>query len=351
MRRRGAKRPAGSPPFGWRPARGLLGVASVAVATVGLAACGLVSPAPAASTSSGHADHARPSTSPAAPPVDMAALIDPPTGKYFGVEANGAPDSLTPVQDFADLAGRQPDLIGQYVAWGTTFDAAAARSAWSYNALYYVAWEPFDTTVAAIANGDSNGYITSFAEQIKAAGIPVALSFGHEMNGDWYPWGITSTSPQSFVAAWRLIHALFAAVGATNVIWIWNPNVISATDVPLEPYYPGNSYVDWIGLTGYFPMYGPTTFNQLFGASMAEVRTFTRKPFIIAETSVQTGPSETGCVRSLVRGVEGNSDVLGFVWFEYSKAGVDWSLASRPAISDTLAKAMATLPIVNVTGT
>jgi mannan endo-1,4-beta-mannosidase len=284
---------------------------------------------------------------PRTPPVDMNLLTHPPTGKYFGVEADG-PVSLGPVRAFAGLTGRKPDLIGNYVGWDTSFDAAAARSAWSYGALYYMAWEPFDTTLADIASGRSNAYISQFAREVKAASIPIAISFGHEMNGNWYPWGSSDASPASFVAAWRLIHAIFAAVGATNVIWIWNPNVISASSVPLQPYYPGNPYVDWIGLTGYFPMSGPTTFAQLFGATIAEIRQFTGKPFIIVETAVQTGPSEIACTQNLVRGILRRRDMLGLVWFEYDKAGVDWSLAGRPAVLDAFVRALARYSVIDV---
>ncbi len=257
----------------------------------------------------------------------MQLLTDPTGGKYFGVEPPGAPGSLGPVRTFAALTGRKPDLIGYYVGWKTSFDAGAAKSAWAYGALYYMAWEPFGTTLASIASGASNLYISRFAQQVKAAGVPIALSFGHEMNGNWYPWGSSDATPASFVAAWRLIHAIFAAAGATNVIWIWNPNVINSAPGPLQPYYPGNSYVDWIGLTGYFPMTGETTFAQLFGPTMDEIRQFTSKPFIIVETAVETGPDEVVCAKNLVRGVKRRSDVLGLVWFEYDKLGVNWSLA------------------------
>jgi mannan endo-1,4-beta-mannosidase len=324
-------------------------VAAVVLATMALAACTTASQGAA----SGGASHGKPSpkATVTTPTFSMAQILDPPSGKYFGVEASGSANSLAPVEAFAQLTGRQPDLIGQYVAWNSAFDTRAAQNAWSYGALYYMAWEPFDTTVADIAAGDSNNYITDFADQVKAAGVPVALSFGHEMNGNWYPWGTTGATPANFVAAWRLIHAIFAAAGADNVIWVWNPNVITATEVPLQPYYPGDSYVDWIGLTGYFPMSGPTTFGQLFGSTMTEIRGFTHKPFIIVETAVQSGPNETGCVRSLVSGVVHSSDVLGFVWFEYDKQGVDWSLASRPAVRDALARAVMNLSIADLSGT
>jgi mannan endo-1,4-beta-mannosidase len=313
-----------------------------------VAGCGQHGPAvhDAAGTGARRTHHEQ--STPATPRVDMAALTNPRAGKYFGVEADGPPGVLAPVQAFATLSERKPDLIGEYVAWNTSFDAAAARSAWSYGALYYNAWEPFGTTLADIAAGRSNAYVRQFAEQVAAAGVPVAISFGHEMNGNWYPWGSSEASPAAFVAAWRLIHAIFAAAGATDVIWIWNPNIISASDVPLQPYYPGNAYVTWIGLTGYFPMSGPVTFDQLFGPTIDEIRQFTGKPFIVVETAVQTGPDDIASTRNLVTGVMSRPDVLGLVWFEFNKDGVNWSLAGRPAVRNALVSAMAGFNVVKV---
>ncbi len=77
--------------------------------------------------------------------------------------------------------------------------------------------------------------------RIRAPAAAAAISFGHEMNGYWYPWGFTGTTAAQFVAAWRRIHGLFAAAGASNVIWVWNPNVISAEpQLELSAYYPGD---------------------------------------------------------------------------------------------------------------
>jgi mannan endo-1,4-beta-mannosidase len=324
--------------------RALSALSLLVAAALSLAACG----SPGAGDAPASQGSSQPGSAASKPSFNLASLIDPSAGKYFGVEPSGPADSLAPVQAFATSAGRKPNLIGNYIAWQAPFDAKAAQNAWQYGAIYYLAWEPFSTTVAAIASGGSDTYITAFAEQVKASGVPVAISFGHEMNGNWYPWGTTGTSPADFVAAWRLIHALFATAGASNVIWVWNPNVISANDVPLEPYYPGDSYVNWIGITGYFPMTGAQTFTELFGPTMAEIRHFTAKPFIIAETSVQSGPAEVTCAKNLVSGVRHRSDVLGLVWFEFDKGGINWNLADRPQIRTAIARAISHLSLVNV---
>ena len=133
------------------------------------------------------------------------------------------------------------------------------------------------------------------------------------------------------------------------MIWVWNPNVISAEpQLDLGAYYPGDAYVDWVGVTGYFAASGPSTFDGLFGPTMQEIRGFTGKPFIIAETSVQTGPHAVAAAQNLVSGMRQRSDVLGFVWFNYYKAGVDWRLESRPPVREAVAGGLAGLRLVDV---
>jgi mannan endo-1,4-beta-mannosidase len=281
-------------------------------------------------------------------PVASVSALEDPHGKFLGVEASGAPDTMNPVSSFAASVGITPNLIGQYVAWGAPFDALAASNAVSSGALYYVVWEPFKPTVAAIADGASDAYVTTFAQAVRAFGSPVALSFGHEMNGNWYPWGTTGTTPADFTAAWRHIHDLFKQAGATNVIWVWNPNIINPVpDVRLEPFWPGSSYVDWVGLTGYFGVSGAHTFDGAYGPTMTEVRQFASKPFIIAETSVETSGEQLSSIASLISGVRSNGDMLGFIWFDYVKAGVDWTVEGRPQVRAEVASQLAGMPLAS----
>jgi mannan endo-1,4-beta-mannosidase len=287
-------------------------------------------------------------STPSGRPYNVSGLLDPAGGKFLGVQAPGAPDSLGPVRSFAAAAGVRPNLIGEYMSWNSSLDSRAVTNAWSYGALYYMVWEPYHTSVAAIAAGRSNGYITRFAREVRALNLPVAISFGHEMNGWWYPWGTNDTTAAQFVAAWRLIHRLFAAADARNVIWVWNPNVINAEpQLKLSEYYPGDAYVNWVGVTGYWGATGPDTFDGVYGPTMQEIRGFTAKPFIIAETSVQAGPSAATAAQNLVSGVRQHSDVLGFIWFDYAKAGVDWRLGTRPPVRAAIATGLASLPLVD----
>jgi mannan endo-1,4-beta-mannosidase len=329
-------------------ARVVAGAAALAM----LAGCGVISPnsqtSGTGSTKVSAPKGSSPSPAPTANlPYNMSGLLDPTGGKFFGVEAEGAP-ALAPVTSFASSLDKRPDMIGQYLAWGSSFDARAVARSWSYGALYYLAWEPYSTSVESIAQGQSDAYITRFATAVRKLNLPVAISFGHEMNGNWYPWGTGETTAAEFVAAWRHIHNLFIQAGASNVLWVWNPNVINPVpQVSLQDYWPGDAYVDWVGLTGYFPTSGPETFASLYGPTIAEIKRFTTKPMIIAETAVETGPSEVQATHSLVAGIKRHPGVLGFIWFDFDKAGVDWQVESRPTVRTALAGDIAGLQLID----
>lgn len=315
-----------------------------------LAACGLSAPQQGtAAGGQGGTQAASVPTVAAQQVVPVSELLHPATGKFFGVEVSGAPDSLSPVDTIAAEVGKNPNLIGQYVSWDLPFDSSAAANAVRYGALYFVSWEPFKTTERSIADGGSDAYITRFAQAVKAFGEPVAISFGHEFNGNWYPWGTSDTSAAEFVAAWRHIHDLFAKAGADNVIWVWNANIINPMpDVSLKPYWPGSSYVDWVGITGYFATTGPHTFTGVYSPTMREVDDFADKPFLIAETAVESGPEETQSARNLVGGIEKYSDVLGFIWFNYDKDGVDWTLGGRSEVRAAVATSLSGMRLVSL---
>jgi glycosyl hydrolase family 26 len=268
---------------------------------------------------------------PATPAFDVKPLLDP-AKKYLGLEIPDSPDSTAPATQFATYVGKKPNLLGAYVAWDSSFDSTAASNAWKYGGMYFMVWEPYDTTAKQIAAGDSDNYIVQFAEDVRALNIPIALSFGHEMNGNWYPWGTTQTSASDFVAAWRHIHDVFVRYGATNVIWVWDPNnIYPVPTVALQPYYPGDAYVDWAAITGYWTVLGPHTWATLFQPTLTQIRTFTQKPLLIAETSIEAGSNEVASVNALFQAVNTHADVVGFVWYDYDRQG-DWRLENRPDV-------------------
>ncbi len=77
----------------------------------------------------------------------------------------------------------------------------------------------------------------------------------HEMNGDWYPWATVhpDATPEDYVRMWRTLHDRLGetALKPTHVQWIWSPNWEDVGGHAAEEYYPGDEYVDWLGVDGY----------------------------------------------------------------------------------------------------
>jgi beta-mannanase len=193
-----------------------------------------------------------------------------------------------------------------------------------------MSWEPFDISVADIAAGKSDAYLKNYAEAVRKLNLPVVMDFADEFNGGWEKWGTKYVKPKDYVAAWRHIHDVFVDAGAGTVIWAWSPNIINPVPtVGLKQYYPGDGYVDWVGLIGYFTLDQDNAFSSVFGPTMKEIRTFTKKPFIIIETAAEPGQRRRADVRNLFKGVQDHDDLIGFVWFDIRK-NADWRLSVSP---------------------
>lgn len=221
-------------------------------------------------------------------------------------------DSSVLVQ-FSAAIRRQPDYLIWYEGWsGGDFDEENARVLRRLNRwgmVPVIAWDPFDPdgptidqpeyALANIIRGDFDGYIDSWANGLMTFGQPVYLNFAHEMNGNWYPWGVgvNGNQPGEFVAAWRHIHDRFTQAGATNVVWVWTPNEMYE-DVPasVEAVYPGDDYVDWFGMNGF--NWGADihwescdcqsawrTFAEIFDITYGRLTALADKPIMIGEVA------------------------------------------------------------------
>lgn len=103
---------------------------------------------------------------------------------------------------------------------------------------------------------DLTALIRRQARHLAGLGVPVMVRLFHEMNGDWSTWCASSYGRETwrFRVAWRRIVDLFREQGATNVVWVWCPNAGSHPDAGWNSkweYWPGDAYVDWVGVDGY----------------------------------------------------------------------------------------------------
>jgi mannan endo-1,4-beta-mannosidase len=296
-----------------RPLRFVVAGAAIVVLAAGtVAAVRHYKPAPAAGPLPVHLPHAPES--------------------YIGVYSPEAPDSYAGVTAFKTATGVTPDVAMYYSGWFEGFQTRFAAAAARQGAVPLVQINPDNIKLASIAAGKYDGFLTKYASEVRTYRHPVILSFGHEMNGNWYSWGYQHTSPAAFVAAWRHIVTIFRAIGASNVTWLWTVNIMDTQHgrIPAPgPWWPGSKYVTWVGIDGYY-LKSPWTFAPMFGPTIAKVREFTRAPILIAETGAGPIAGQPAKIADLFAGIH-TYGLLGLVWFNAHGRLQDWHLASRAA--------------------
>ncbi len=281
-----------------------------------------------------------------------------PPGMYFGASLPGLPRNLTALSAFGTRMGQQPTVADYFAAFGDQLDSTGMSTLAADHRLPMVTWSP---TVAgatgnpypltSIATGTYDTYLR--AQAAKLATIPgkVAVRLAHEMNGSWYPWGrgVNGNTDAQYVAAFQHVHDVVTAAGATNVIWVWAPGVKTGP-VDLAGLYPGDAYVDWVGLDAYFDH--PTdTFARLVAPTLTNIDTFAgAKPLFVAESGVLPGPNRPAQIIDLVGGMLRTPRMVGLSWFEeYGR--YDWRVSADPAAADALAAALATPWVVSAGAT
>jgi hypothetical protein len=250
----------------------------------------------------------------------------------LGFYAPPMPRSDLPLRSFARRTGTKPALAVYYSSWGEPFRTDFANTVARRGGAPLVQIEPSTVSMTQITDGSQDPYLISYAKAVRAFGHPVVLSFGHEMNGAWYNWGYRHVPPAEFAAAWRYIVDVFRAQGADNVTWLWTVNVYADAASQIanpEPWWPGDNYVDWVGLDGHYTTVGED-FANVFSPMIASVRAFTAKPVLVSETAIGPAAGQAADMNDLFAGVKDNG-LIGLVWFD-AEGNEDWRLQTPSAL-------------------
>jgi mannan endo-1,4-beta-mannosidase len=254
------------------------------------------------------------------PPPPAHTSLPPNPNSYLGVYEAGAPPGYRPVAEFARTAGTHPNLVGYYSGWAEPFQTSFAKRIHAHGAIPYVQIDPTDALVSAIAAGQYDIYLKTYADSVRDFRHAVVIGFGHEMNAPWYPWGYGHVPPSTFVAAWRHIVTLFRHEGAGNVTWLWTINQDRPGTGPVASWWPGTKYVTWVGIDGYY-FHSSDTFARVFGRTISQVRVFAAdKPILLSETAVAPEAGQFAKINNLFNGMR-RYRTLGLVWFDIAQSG------------------------------
>ncbi len=247
---------------------------------------------------------------------------------------------------YQKLAGKRLSVVtwfasayenGRLTSWQQNY-APVLRRVENSGALSLVKFSTQDAAYEAnhqiaetgdIARGVYDAYFEEFADTIKTFDSPIFISIDHEMNGNWYPYSQdyakTDATAAQFVAAWRHIVDIFRARGANNVAWVWAPNVPDVGKVPASAYYPGDNYVDWVGVSFY-------SGNPLSNLREIYATYARRKPIFVTEWATapeksryyQGYPGDDKWVANFFQSLETNYPrVKAISWFNWNKSQVN----------------------------
>jgi mannan endo-1,4-beta-mannosidase len=265
-------------------------------------------------------------------PAVARASLNPSLASYLGVYEDGSPPDYGPIGDFTHAVSRQPNLVGYFSGWAQPFAASFAERLRAHGIIPFVQIDPTYASVPAIAAGEYDDYLRTYAASVRAFGHAVVIGFGHEMNAPWYSWGYGHVPPGVFVAAWRHMVSIFRSQGADNVTWLWTINQDRPGTGPIASWWPGAKYVTWVGIDGYY--FRPSdTFASVFGRTIGEVRALTGKPILLSETAVGPKAGQFTKINDLFSGMR-QYRTLGLVWFDkVQHAGIyhqDWRIENDP---------------------
>jgi hypothetical protein len=245
-------------------------------------------------------------------------------GHYYGDGTVAATDARI---------GRKPAIHLVYYAWEDDWPRQAAGD-FSDGTIPLVNWEPNGIDFKNIVSGSLDATIKARASGSKDLGKPFFLDFAAEMNGD-EAW--SGNDAALYISAYRHIHDLFVAAGASNVVWAWCPNVtdVDGSNKHTLDYYPGDDYVDWTGVDGYNWGAGSgfswQSFHDVF-ARIYPILATKAKPILIGEMACdENGGDKAAWIDAMVPTLRSDFPLIkGVVWFDVHKER-SWQVNSSAA--------------------
>jgi hypothetical protein len=149
---------------------------------------------------------------------------------------------------FESVVGKQHATYFYYMGYGRPLATDWITKLGQDDKIVHIALEPNN----GLDYVKDDEYLTNFAQQLGATETPVFLRFASEMNG---PWTKYNGNPAKYIEKFRLI-AKKMRTYAPNVAMVWCPYATPVSPIP--DYYPGDEYVDWVGVN----IYSVTFYDQ-----------------------------------------------------------------------------------------
>ncbi len=162
--------------------------------------------------------------------------------------------------------------------------------------------------------------IGEFANRLKGADgklVPMIFRPYHEFDGGWFWWGKPHCTKEEFVTLWRFtVTYLRDSMHVHNFIYAFSPDNKFITEEQYLDRYPGDEYVDMVGVDNYGDM----------GRDQYDLEAATKKLKIVSdyaikagklaaftETGLETIPNPTWWTNTLLKVMKGHGLELAYV--------------------------------------
>jgi hypothetical protein len=292
-------------------------------------------------------------------------------GAWIGNQLTGnqPPWDMTAVAKFEEMTGKKLSILNFSAPFANCssspcsfykFPVNEMNTIRSHGSIPFYSWasqsipsskEEPNFQLSDVIAGTYDSYIREFATAAKNWGHPFFLRFNWEMNGRWFPWseGVNGNKSGEFVTAWRHVHDIFTSVGASNVTWVWCPNIDPGNIfLSLASQYPGDAYVDWTGLDGYNWGTNPAkpdrwrSFDELYKSTYEKIvnSLAPSKPMMIGEIgSTEYGGSKASWISDMLAKVPtAYPKIRGLLYFEKYDSNMDWPIETSTSATSAFAK-------------
>jgi hypothetical protein len=285
---------------------------------------------------------------PAPPPAMIVA--DPPAGKlYFGVfpgsrDGMGGDVTAADVAAFSRAAGKRPTWVYFCNNWyeSPAFPESTASSIRANGSIPYIRLMLLSSraircpdpvyNLENILRGRFDPELRRWMQAARRFGSPLLAEYGVEVNGFWFPWnglwnregGAYEDAVERFRKTYRHIIRIAREERAYNIRWVFHAD---PWDEPLdewnhfEHYYPGDEWIDWVGVSVYGRQ-APSdedypTFREQMDSAYRRLTKLTSKPVIVCEFGTIADSTQAAWARAALDDVLGNRwpGVIGFAWW------------------------------------
>lgn len=250
----------------------------------------------------------------------------------WGVFAGSNP---TTIKEFETKITENPDYLAYFIHWGNGAGALPkflAEYANDKDRTLVLFWEASDYLIGGtvqpafsyrtILRGDWDNYLKDFAKQTADYKGQIILIPFSELNGNWTPWSGTTNgnTPAEAVAAFRYVHGFFTGIDNVKFGLAVNAaSVPNTTANAISAYYPGDEYVDYVGVDGFNVSSPWYTFDEIFRPALSVLSKYNKPMFIFSFASAEGNKKADWLDDALNTQMPKYPLLKGFIYFNQNK--------------------------------